>query len=248
VYGAGIFRFPKIKLHTTTPAPDISQPRLPGASATDDIYPGCDCAGRCRGVLEGCACRIRASQAGAYVFPHFECHPKCRCRQTMCANRASQTNLSDSRLEVHWLADKGFGVKARQPIKQRTPLCIYAGDVLKQQSAAAPAKPGASPAPIYRLTVRENLKDKTLVTTIDATAAGNVARFFNHSCKPNVELHVVRMGFVPRVLLVTRRDVGAGEELCFDYAAGAKPEDIKLSATRCLCLGKNCRAFLPAVG
>ena len=33
----------------------------------------------------------------------------------------------------------------------------------------------------------------------------------NHSCDPNC-------GIVGSVLLVTMRDVGAGEELCFDYA------------------------------
>ena len=33
----------------------------------------------------------------------------------------------------------------------------------------------------------------------------------NHSCEPNC-------GIVGSVLLVTMRDVAAGEELCFDYA------------------------------
>ena len=37
------------------------------------------------------------------------------------------------------------------------------------------------------------------------------ADFVNHSCDPNC-------GIVGSVLLVTMRDVEAGEELCFDYA------------------------------
>jgi hypothetical protein len=37
------------------------------------------------------------------------------------------------------------------------------------------------------------------------------ADYVNHSCEPNC-------GIVGSCLLVTRRDVAAGEELCFDYA------------------------------
>ena len=37
------------------------------------------------------------------------------------------------------------------------------------------------------------------------------ADFVNHSCDPNC-------GIVGSILLVTMRDIEAGEELCFDYA------------------------------
>jgi hypothetical protein len=37
------------------------------------------------------------------------------------------------------------------------------------------------------------------------------ADYFNHSCAPNA-------GIVGNVVLVAMRDIGAGEEICFDYA------------------------------
>src|SRR3989344_5335866 len=91
----------------------------------------------------------------------------------------------------------------------------------------------------------------TLRTNIDGTRLGNVSRFFNHSCDPNMTLFLVRVGSIiprcappqhPRVLPTARdadcaacgavtiyhrlaffacRDVEAGEELTFDYGHGS---------------------------
>ncbi len=56
--------------------------------------------------------------------------------------------------------------------------------------------------------VREILPsgNASLRTTIDATQKGNIARFFNHSCQPNLELVIVRTPgqLLPRVALFAR--------------------------------------------
>lgn len=52
---------------------------------------------------------------------------------------------------------------------------------------------------------------------IDASQKGNVARFMNHSCKPNCILHKWVVGAGLRVGIFTLRDILDGEELTFDY-------------------------------
>jgi hypothetical protein len=100
----------------------------------------------------------------------------------------------------------------------------------------------------YRLCVREDFGGRTLVTCVDAAERGNEARFCNHSCAPNVAIVPIRRGWVPRLVLVTTRDVPALQELCFDYAAADVPCDQpRLSKTPCCCGAEHCRGFLPAV-
>lgn len=64
------------------------------------------------------------------------------------------------------------------------------------------------------------------------------ARYVNHGCAPNVDLHDDGQ-------LVTLRAVQAGEELCFDYAALDAPDDEAVWDPQwsfdCLCGAPTCR-------
>jgi histone-lysine N-methyltransferase SETD2 len=52
---------------------------------------------------------------------------------------------------------------------------------------------------------------------VDAQVKGNVSRFLNHSCAPNCESQKWQVGGDMRVGFFATRDIGAGEELTFDY-------------------------------
>uniref|UniRef100_A0A8C6X9A3 Histone-lysine N-methyltransferase SETDB2 n=1 Tax=Naja naja TaxID=35670 RepID=A0A8C6X9A3_NAJNA len=78
---------------------------------------------------------------------------------------------------------------------------------------------------------------------LDATREGNVGRFLNHSCSPNLFVQSV---FVethnrnfPWVAFFTKRHVKAGTELTWDYGykAGSMPE----TETTCQCGSLKCR-------
>ena len=91
-----------------------------------------------------------------------------------------------------------------------------------------------------------------LRTWIDPAARGNVGRFVNHSCEPNLSAHAVRAGsLVPRLALFARRDIAAGEELTMTYGDGAEAagggESAALGAGRrpCLCGAATCGGWLP---
>lgn len=77
--------------------------------------------------------------------------------------------------------------------------------------------------------------------TIDALRCGNVARFLNHSCRPNVRCVRARLGVesVLRVGLFAARQVEAGEELTLDY--GPEWWVQKTATVDCNCRQPDCR-------
>ncbi|EDX16735.1 GD16494 [Drosophila simulans] len=79
---------------------------------------------------------------------------------------------------------------------------------------------------------------------IDANYYGNVTRFFNHSCEPNVL--PVRVFYehqdyrFPKIAFFSCRDIDAGEEICFDY--GEKFWRVEhRSCVGCRCLSATCK-------
>jgi uncharacterized protein len=71
---------------------------------------------------------------------------------------------------------------------------------------------------------------------IDGSPRWNIARYANHSCRPNCEA-LNRRG---RIFLVARRRIHAGEELCYDYGREYVDEFIRPLGCRCnTCNKKN---------
>ena len=55
-------------------------------------------------------------------------------------------------------------------------------------------------------------------TVRDAGVGGNVARFINHSCRPNCYIHII--GDV--IWIRAARNIRKGEELTYDYLTGGE--------------------------
>jgi uncharacterized protein len=70
--------------------------------------------------------------------------------------------------------------------------------------------------------------------TIDGSSRQNLARYINHSCRPNAEA-LLRKG---RIVFVALRRVAAGEEITLDY--GKEYFDLFIRAAGCRCAA--CRA------
>ncbi|KAI4875991.1 hypothetical protein NFI96_031309 [Prochilodus magdalenae] len=81
---------------------------------------------------------------------------------------------------------------------------------------------------------------------LDASKEGNVARFINHSCDPNLFVQNVFVDThdskFPAVAFFTCRPIAAGTELTWDYSynPGSDPEH----EVPCLCGFKDCQAVL----
>uniref|UniRef100_A0A672TFR3 Histone-lysine N-methyltransferase EHMT1-like n=1 Tax=Sinocyclocheilus grahami TaxID=75366 RepID=A0A672TFR3_SINGR len=162
----------------------------------------------------------------------FECNHACSCWRT-CRNRVIQNGLR-VRLQVFRTERMGWGVRALQDIPEGTFVCEFAGEIISDGEA----------------NVRENdsymfnLDNKVgEVYCIDAQFYGNVSRFMNHLCEPN--LFPVRvftkhqdMRF-PRIALYASKAIQAGDELGFDY--GDPYWQIKKKYFRCQCGSAKCR-------
>ncbi len=65
--------------------------------------------------------------------------------------------------------------------------------------------------------------------TIDGMARSNVARYINHSCKPNCEPEIER----GRIFIDAIKNIKAGEELHYDYGEEYFNEHIRPYGCRC---------------
>mmetsp|Transcript_29285 Transcript_29285/g.44963 ORF Transcript_29285/g.44963 Transcript_29285/m.44963 type:complete len:674 (+) Transcript_29285:1-2022(+) len=79
-------------------------------------------------------------------------------------------------------------------------------------------------------------------TVCDATKQGNVARFINASCDPNCYTQIVTINGVKRIVIYAKKDIQAGQELCYDYKFPFEYDESK--RIKCYCGAKGCRGFM----
>lgn len=234
---------------------------LRGVAPVESSF-GCSCIGGCQPGNRNCPC---IQKNGGYL-PYtaaglvadlksviHECGPSCQCPPT-CRNRISQAGLK-FRLEVFRTSNKGWGLRSWDAIRAGTFICEYAGEVIDnaraemlgaenedeyifdstriyQQLEVFPANIEAPkiPSPLY----------------ITAKNEGNVARFMNHSCSPNVlwrpivrenknepDLHIAFFAI---------RHIPPMMELTYDYGINL-PLQAGQRKKNCLCGSVKCRGY-----
>ena len=155
----------------------------------------------------------------------------------------------------------GLGLYTSVPIAKGQFVCEYAGEVISESEAQLRNEQDArDKRGNYIYWIKENFGEKNVTQTIvDPTSLGNIGRYLNHSCDPNLVACPVRLDcLVPRIAFFATRDLQAGEELTFDYGAENFDSDnsitdvnIPISAesseqlTSCLCKSVNCKRKLP---
>ena len=177
-------------------------------------------------------------------------------------------------IEVYKTKSKGWGARTLEDVPANKFVCEYAGEVLPYKEAKHRAHQNTKDSS-YMIVLREHSSDEQILRMhIDPRYYGNVGRFFNHSCDPNLFMVAVRGdSFIPKLALFTRRFVKAGEELCFDYSGQIASEHHSgesitplggpmrsareqkrsvgphehqdVKRTSCACGAANCRGFLP---
>lgn len=234
--------------------------------------PGCSCRrSSCTAPECPCLCRGHSDSSGRLCLPEqqeeqqeqepfsrpvFECNSLCQCGES-CQNRLVQHGLR-LRLQVFRTASKGWGVRALEPIPSGSFVCEYAGEVLGFAEARRRIQAQTPQDSNYIIAVREHLHDgRVMETFVDPTHVGNVGRFLNHSCEPNLVMVPVRVdSMVPKLALFAATDIPAGEELSYDYSGrfhnspGASrehkpPEEENTLRKPCYCGSRTCASFLP---
>jgi uncharacterized protein len=128
----------------------------------------------------------------------------------------------------------GRGVFATRPIRKGRRIIEYAGRRVPWKSIPANSEH----------TSLFGINDGADV--IDPSIGGNEARWINHSCDPNCEAIEDEFG---RVFIYALRDIGAGEELFYDYKLELD-EPVTETTKResaCFCKSNKCRGTMLAL-
>ncbi len=113
----------------------------------------------------------------------------------------------------------GLGLFATKPIKKGTRIIRYLGrmlDCTKEKDDAVENKY------LFQITSR---------WTIDGSMRSNIARYINHSCKPNAESDVRKVK--RRVDIRAIKDIAPGEEINYDYGTEYFKEYLKPIGCKC---------------
>lgn len=174
--------------------------------------------------------------------PILQCHQNCKCQSSVCLNRVVRQQ-SYAKLETFSTDRKGLGVKSLAPVARGQFICEYLGEVLDATEAQKRLSYQLEESGNYLLTVREHYHSSSpQVVAIDARHYGNISRYINHSCEPNLAGIIVKIGNdLPRLGFFAKNDIKTGDELCYNYGN----EQSLLSVTKCQCGSDSCRGFLP---
>ncbi|CAH8359406.1 unnamed protein product [Eruca vesicaria subsp. sativa] len=233
---------------------------------------GCSCHGSCAPGNLDCSC-IRKNGGdlpylnGVMLVSRrpmvYECGTTCPCHAS-CKNKVIQTGLK-FRLEVFKTANRGWGLRSWDPIRAGSFICEYAGEVkdklrMDQEDDEfvfdtsrvynsfkwnyEPALVDEDPAD--EIPEEFNLPSPLL---INAKSFGNVARFMNHSCSPNVLWQpVICEGSgesVVHIAFFAIRHIPPMTELTYDYGVSltseARDGSLLHGKRKCLCGSVKCR-------
>ncbi|KAE9606873.1 hypothetical protein Lal_00026514 [Lupinus albus] len=207
-------------------------------------HEGCDCTNGCSD-LNKCSCVVE--NGGEIPFNHngaiveakplvYECGPSCKCPST-CHNRVSQLGIK-FQLEIFKTSTRGWGVRSLNSIPSGSFICEYIGELLEDKEAEQRTSNDE-----YLFDIGNNFTNSTLWDglstlmpdaqssflevvkdggfTIDAAEYGNVGRFINHSCSPNLYAQNVLYDHVdnsmPHIMLFAAENIPPLQELTYDY-------------------------------
>ena len=244
---------------------------LPGPGVdlriSSPLYDSCTCIGQCvakcrdmdiQQVACPCAARNMAYDPTTGLLfdkflsncsrPVFECNSKCTCNMD-CINRTSQRGVL-SAVSVHPADSKGLGVFATKDVPKGTFVAEYTGEILSLAAAKCRLSSLGENESCYLIVFREHFGDRIVSTCVDAHCYGNISRFINHSCAPNLTMIAIRTdSVVPRLCLFSCKEVKSGDEFSFSYfgrnGAEIDKSTVNLGKRPCLCGAQSCIGFLP---
>ncbi|XP_042436529.1 histone-lysine N-methyltransferase, H3 lysine-9 specific SUVH4-like isoform X3 [Zingiber officinale] len=238
---------------------------------------GCQCKGGCSNP-RACACAQLNGNDFPYVQRDggrlieaksvvFECGPNCGCNVS-CVNRISQQGIK-YHLEVFRTPSKGWGVRSWDTIPSGAPICEYTGILTKTDDMDNIADNSyifeidclqtmkgldgreTRPGDVSSLINLDDKRSEVVEYCIDAGSVGNVARFINHSCQPNLFVQCILSSHhdmkMAKVMLFAADTIPPLEELTYDYGyaldsvVGADGKVVKMP---CHCGAVDCRKWL----
>ncbi|KAI7868641.1 hypothetical protein BDF14DRAFT_1724451 [Spinellus fusiger] len=157
----------------------------------------------------------------------------CHCGQ-YCRNRRFQ-RCHYAKVDVIQTEKKGFGLRSLADLPANAFIMEYIGEVIPNHEFVRRTRE-------YEAEGLKHYYFMTLKTDeiIDATKRGCLARFINHSCRPNSVTQKWVVGKTMRIGIFTTRAVKAGDEFTFDY----KFERYGAVAQKCYCGEACCKGYI----
>lgn len=235
---------------------------------------GCDCINECADS-EKCSCAVKNggeipfNYNGAIVQAKtlvYECGPSCKCPSS-CPNRVSQHGIKVP-LEIFKTEKRGWGVRSLYSIPSGSFICEYIGEMLEDTDAEKRSNDE------YLFDIGHNYDDHTLweglpnpITglqsnavcetvedggfTIDAAEYGNVGRFINHSCSPNLYAQNVLYDHddrrTPHIMFFAADNIPPLQELTYHYnycLDQVRDEQGNIKIKYCFCGSPECTGRL----
>ncbi|XP_020108569.1 histone-lysine N-methyltransferase, H3 lysine-9 specific SUVH1-like [Ananas comosus] len=248
-------------------SPLSSMKSLQGCLCTNVCLPGdanCSCSQHNSGELPYSSTGILISRRSVI----YECNESCRCFVN-CRNRLTQKS-SPLHFEVFKTKDRGWGLRCWEPIRAGTFVCEYTGEVIDrirtneygeedeyifQTMHADPTFRWNYGPELLGEPSRVDLSEtsKPLPIIISAKNVGNVSRFMNHSCTPNVFWQPVLYDHgddgYPHIMFFAIKHIPPMTELTYDYGltkdqVGNEEAGGSFGSRRikkCLCESSKCR-------
>lgn len=211
----------------------------------------------------------RLIEARAVVF---ECGPSCGCGPG-CVNRTSQRGIKH-RLEVFRTPKKGWAVRSWEFIPSGAPVCEYIGALVRTEDTDHVCENNyifdidclqtmrglggrerrlgdVSVSAINSFDGDDQKSESVPEFCIDAGSTGNIARFINHSCEPNLFVQCVLSSHhdvkLARVMLFAADNIPPMQELTYDYGYAldsVSGPSGKIKQMPCYCGAVDCRKRL----
>lgn len=161
-------------------------------------------------------------------------------------------------LQVFQTQNRGFGVRTKELIPKSSFVCEYAGEIIDNCEAQRRISKQAAGDSNYIYVLKEHsCENKFVQTVIDPTYIGNVGRYLNHSCTPNlISLPVRANNMIPRICFFAKDDILPFQELTYNYGGEcihtnalktSDADSLNFSARKCICQSLHCCGFLPFV-
>lgn len=109
----------------------------------------------------------------------------------------------------------GLGLFAAAPFKKGDFVIEYTGEIIPNAEADRRAN-----RYIFEISSRRS---------VDGSTRKNLARYINHSCRPNCEAEIDRS----RIMIYAKRNIGVGEELHYHYGKAYFDDFIKPKGCQC---------------
>ncbi|KAM1758925.1 hypothetical protein ACFX11_007993 [Malus domestica] len=235
---------------------------------------GCTCIVECSDS-EKCSCAVENGGEIPYNFNGaiveakslvYECGPSCKCPPS-CYNRVSQRGIK-FQLEIFKTESRGWGVRSLNSIPSGSFICEYIGELLEEKEAEE--RTGNDE---YLFDIGNNYSDNSLWDglsilmpdaqssshgvvgeggfTIDAVEYGNVGRFINHSCSPNLYAQNVLYDHddtrIPHIMFFAAENIPPLQELTYHYnymIDQVRDSNGKIKKKSCYCGSPECTGRL----